>query len=107
MGLLSFITEIFSDTYTDENGYKRYKDSDRLVHRYMAERKIGRRLRDGEVVHHKDRDKQNNSKDNLWVFRNQEEHDKAHKYDAKRHGKFASYKGFRKREDGGFWDLFK
>jgi hypothetical protein len=40
MGLFNFITEIFSDTYTDQNGYKRYKDSNKLVHRYMAEKNL-------------------------------------------------------------------
>ena len=69
----------------------------------MAEKKLGRKLRSGEVVHHKDRDKTNNSKDNLWVFKNQEEHDRAHRIDAKRHGKEASYKGFKKK--GGFFDF--
>jgi hypothetical protein len=105
MGLFSFISEMFSDTYTDENGYKRYKDSGKLVHRYMAEKKLGRKLRQGEVVHHRDRDKSNNSKYNLWVFKNQEAHERAHRNDAKRYGRKASYRGTKK--DGGFWDLFK
>lgn len=105
MGLFTFFSEMFSDKYTDENGYKRYKDSDKLEHRYMAEKKLGRKLSPGEVVHHKDRDKVNNSKDNLWVFKNQEEHDRAHRIDAKRHGKEASYKGFPKKKKGGFFDF--
>lgn len=36
-------------------------------HRVVAEQKIGRRLRKGEQVHHKDRNKQNNNPDNLEV----------------------------------------
>jgi hypothetical protein len=61
-------------------------------------KKIGRNLKPGEVVHHKDRDKTNNSKQNLWVFKDQAEHDRAHKVDAKRHGKAASYQGFKKKK---------
>jgi hypothetical protein len=107
MGLLNFISEMFSDTYTDNRGYKRYKDSDRLVHRYMAEKKLGRKLQPGEVVHHKDRDKTNNSKQNLWVFKNQAAHDRAHKFDAMRYGKTVSYQGFKKKKGGSFWSFFK
>ena len=47
----------------------------------MAEKKLSRKLKQGEVVHHKDRNKQNNSKENLWVFKNQSEHYKIHKKD--------------------------
>jgi hypothetical protein len=102
MGLFSFIKEVFSDTYTDRKGYKRFKDDHTPEHRAAAEQKLGRKLRPGEVVHHKDRDKTNNHPDNLWVFKNQAAHDRAHKQDAKRHGKGASYKGFKKKK--GFWD---
>jgi hypothetical protein len=38
--------------------------------------------RPGEVVHHKNRNKSDDSMDNLWVFRNQDAHDRAHKIDA-------------------------
>ena len=107
MGLFNYISELFSDTYKDENGYKRYKDSDKPIHRYMAEKKLGRKLRLGEVVHHKDRDKTNNSKQNLWVFKNQAAHDGAHKLDARRHGKKTSYQGFKKKKNSGFLDFFK
>lgn len=37
-------------------------------HILVAERKLGRPLRDGEVVHHEDENKTNNSEDNLYVF---------------------------------------
>jgi hypothetical protein len=85
---------IFSKkTYSDKRGYKRFKDSNTSVHRWVAEKKLGRNLKDGEVVHHKDRNKQNNSPSNLHVFRNQFEHDKAHRKDAKRFGKEFSYQG--------------
>lgn len=85
----------FDKTYSDEKGYKRFKGSNKPVHRWAAEKKLGRKLKKGEVVHHKDRNKANNSQTNLWVFKNQKEHDKAHKKDAKRFGKGYSYKGKR------------
>jgi len=86
-----------ANTYKDENGYERFKDSDILVHRWVAEKKLGRPLEPWEVVHHKDRNKLNNSPDNLWVFNGQEEHDEAHWEDAERHGVKASFQGFNKK----------
>ena len=73
-------------TYTDENGYKRFSDSDKSVHRHVAERKLGRPLRSGEVVHHINRDKQDNRRDNLWVFPDQDKHEKAHRKDKRKYG---------------------
>jgi len=86
-----------SVTYKDKNGYLRYSDSGKLVHRHMAEKKLSRKLKSGEVVHHINRKKDDNRSSNLWVFKNQESHSKAHKRDAKRFGKKASYKGFLKK----------
>jgi hypothetical protein len=86
------------ETYEDENGYLRFSDTDKLVHRWAAEKKLGRKLREGEVVHHKDRNKKNNSPENLWVFKDQEKHDRVHKYDAYKHGFKAGYSGFAKKE---------
>lgn len=83
-------------TYTDSKGYKRSTKDDIPVHRKVAETKLGRNLKQGEVVHHIDRNKQNNAPSNLYVFKNQMEHDKAHKIDAKKFGKKVSYKGFKK-----------
>ena len=89
---------IFSrKTYSDKKGYRRFKDSNTPVHRWVAEKKLGRKLREGEVVHHENRNKQNNSPGNLHVFKNQSAHDKAHRSDAKRFGIAFSYKG-RKRK---------
>jgi hypothetical protein len=102
MGLFDLFSELFSDNYTDNKGYKRFKDSNKPVHRWAAEKKLGRKLKKGEVVHHKNRNKKDNSSGNLYVFKNQE--DKAHKYDAYRHGKKASYKGFGKKKS--VWDIF-
>jgi hypothetical protein len=105
MGLFKSISEMFSDTYTDDKGYKRFKDSNKSVHRWAAEKKEGRKLKPKEVVHHHDRDKTNNSPDNLYVFKDQKAHDRAHKADAKRFGKKASYQGYKKKKKG-FWDIF-
>ncbi len=103
MGIFNFITEVFSNTYTDNKGYNRFKDSNKLVHRSVAEKKLGQKLKPGQVVHHINRNKTDNSYKNLQVLKNQEEHDKIHKRDAKKYGK-ASYTGFKKKK--GFWDLF-
>ncbi len=81
--------EIFNDykeprkesIYIDDNGYERFKDSNKLVHRWVAEKKLGRQLDPEEVVHHKNRNKLDNHPSNLWVFPNQEEHDRTHEED--------------------------
>lgn len=51
----------------------------RYLHRTIAEQKIGRPLRPGEIVHHIDGDKRNNSPENLEVLKNQREHFLIHK----------------------------
>ncbi len=56
------------DTYKDKKGYKRSKHDGELVHRKVAANKIGRSLRNDEVVHHKDGDKTNFRKNNLAVM---------------------------------------
>ena len=48
------------------------------THRRVAEKILGRKLRPGETVHHKDRKKRNNSPSNLQVFSSQSEHVKYH-----------------------------
>jgi len=66
-----------SKTYI-KNGYLRFKNSGRYVHRWIMERHLGRRLYYNEVVHHIDGDKLNNRIENLRLFKNQEEHNRHH-----------------------------
>lgn len=57
-------------------GYLKLKG--RHVHRVVAEEKLGRKLRPGEVVHHIDHNKRNNAPENLMVFKSQKDHVKFH-----------------------------
>ena len=84
-------------TYVNNNGYRVFKDSGIAVHRHVAEKKLGRPLRSGEVVHHKDRNKQNNTVNNLAVFPNQQAHFGVHVRDAKKYGRRYSFIGKKKR----------
>lgn len=54
------------------------KHCGRHRHREVAERMLGRPLKAGEVVHHIDGDKHNNSPENLMVLHSQSEHAKWH-----------------------------
>lgn len=80
-------------SYTNANGYRVYKDTGILVHRHMAEMKLDRPLRRDEVVHHINRNKQDNRPSNLFVFASQQAHWKAHKQDARDFGRDYSFKG--------------
>ena len=66
-------------TYIDGNGYRRFSDSDKSVHSWVAEKKVGGSLWPGTEVHHKNRDKLDNSRDNLWAFSSKSEHQKTHR----------------------------
>ncbi|MGE5426103.1 MAG: HNH endonuclease signature motif containing protein [Bacillota bacterium] len=65
--------------YIIQNGYLAFRDSGRFVHRWAMEKKIGRKLIPGEVVHHVDGHKLNNSPQNLWLFSTQEQHQRYHR----------------------------
>lgn len=58
-----------------------------LKHRYLMEKKLGRKLSDDEIVHHIDGDNTNNNLDNLKVL-TQSEHCKNHR----ENGRFVSLK---------------
>lgn len=65
------------------NGYievKRYGNDSSFIylHVVVAERKIGRRLKKGECVHHVDMNKTNNDPDNLIVFKTARDHSLFH-----------------------------
>lgn len=65
--------------YVDKKtGYYKFKDSGIYVHIWILEKHIGRKLRKGEVVHHLNGNKLDNSFDNLMVFNDQKEHNSWH-----------------------------
>lgn len=53
------------------------------IHRIIAEKKLGRKLKPEEVVHHIDGDKQNYDPKNLIVLASQSEHAKLHQKDGR------------------------
>jgi len=72
--------------FYQKKGYKYFSNSGVPVHRHVAARKLGRPLKSGEVVHHINRDKTDNRRSNLWVFKSQEKHHTTHTKDKKRFG---------------------
>lgn len=56
----------------------------RHEHRVVAEQKLGRPLRNGEIVHHIDGDRRNNDPDNLMVLPSQSDHCKIHGFGKKK-----------------------
>lgn len=78
--------------FKDSKGYKHFANSGKAVHRHVGARMLGRPLRKGEVVHHKNRDKTDNRRRNLWVFTNKNgesgwsRHNRTHWKDKKRTG---------------------
>jgi len=61
-------------TYVTKKGYSRFKDSGKYVHRWVEEKKLGRKLKSKEVVHHIDGNSLNNSPNNLKVYKSQSQH---------------------------------
>lgn len=66
--------EVWVGKHTDERSSGGYQKE----HRVLIELDIGRRLLEGEVVHHVDGDKTNNSKENLLLCSGNFEHRKVH-----------------------------
>lgn len=93
MGLLHYLTDLFSNQYTDRRGYRRNRATNRLTHRLVAAKKLGRALMPGEIVQHLDHDLCNDRPSNLWVFPNRKACDHAHLLDALKIGLQSSYKG--------------
>ena len=60
---------------TGTKGYIKYFQ--RHEHRVVAERLLGRKLKKGEIIHHKDENKHNNSPENLEII-NQSKHASIH-----------------------------
>ena len=66
-------------TYLDPNGYYRFRDTDKPLHRWVVERDREYKLTRRERVHHIDHNKRNNTESNLYVCINQREHEKIHR----------------------------
>ena len=63
------VTGWLSKIFKDKKGYKRFADSGTPVHRYVAERKYGRKLKNREVVHHKKQNQDGQPKEqSLGIF---------------------------------------
>ena len=61
-------------TYRDAQGYLRFRNSGKLVHRWLAEKKLKRKLRADEVVHHNNKIKTDNRACNLRIFGSNSQH---------------------------------
>lgn len=69
----SYYVEIIPNHHlADKDGYV-------YVHRLNAEKKLGRKLKSTECVHHIDEDKLNNELDNLMIFKTNADHAAFHK----------------------------
>jgi len=81
-------------TFVDSRGYRRFANSGKSVHRWVAEKKLGRPLRPKEVVHHRNRNKLDNKSKNLGVLSRQAVHTNIHEKAAKKYGARYSYCGY-------------
>lgn len=82
---------IRADVMRDRGEGKSYrKRNGRHEHRVVAEAMLGRPLARGEIVHHRDHQKRNNSPDNLEVLPSQSAHAKLHGFGHRRKRKEAA-----------------
>ena len=72
-------SKIRNKRLTKGNGSTYSKYFSMAEHRVVAENILGRLLKAGEVVHHIDGDKRNNTPDNLMVLDSQSDHMKLHR----------------------------
>ena len=73
------LEKLYKKCYIDlKTGYYRFKDSHKYVHIWIMEIILGRKLRNGEVVHHMNENKLDNHPSNLMLFENQKEHTEWH-----------------------------
>lgn len=94
-----------TSTRIDKDGYRRFKDSNKLVHRYVIEKSLGRELSKDEVIHHINLKKLDNRPENLMLFPKQKTHERFHenldhskcpecrKYLVKKKGKYGAFWG--------------
>ena len=68
---------IRGNTYIDNKGYKRFRDSGELVHRAVMRKRLGHVIPADMVVHHKNEDKTDFSRNNLQLM-TRKEHFKHH-----------------------------
>lgn len=81
------VREKISKARTDSGAQVSYRKHGGVhEHRAVAEQMLGRPLRNGEVVHHINRDKRDNRPENLMVFESQAEHARWHKLNDGRGG---------------------
>jgi hypothetical protein len=69
--------DCFKHTWVDANGYVRFcpgNQKEKLVHRQVMENMIGRELLQTEVVHHRNRNRADNRRQNLMLFQTDREH---------------------------------
>jgi len=66
-------------TSKNKSGYPKFSDSDKLCHRAVKEKELGRKIPRGMEVHHKDGDKTNFRRENLELIE-RGEHRRLHNY---------------------------